>query len=232
MGSAVAANEDVAITLEPLDIVENTAAASGLETVWLELQSGGLTYDLSGLAPGEPICLPQVDNWLGVPETERAERLRCVGLALGPHVRGGQGVVPVLRGLLGIAAKLSAHFAECRGACWAASGTFTSREVFIDLVEHWLGGGAFPAQLFATFSQGTEGALESRGLAYFTGQEIRIEARSTADREQAIMLGLRIVGQLAYRGPVLESEQSMTPDGTPVQLEPSKDGKIIRVLRV
>ena len=197
--------------------------------LWFELHKHGLTYDCSGIAPGPAEPLPTVRDWLGIAVDERAERLRCVGLALGPHLRGGQASPPILRALFGLAREMAERFSACRGICWAASGTVTETTVFTEFVARWEGGSGFPAQLVTSLAAGLGGGIESRGLAYFTGQELHIEPGTYHEEGQGALLALRLVAQLVYRGRLELAEEAVAPDGSPIRLEPSPNGRFVRV---
>lgn len=197
--------------------------------LWLELHREGMTFDCSGLAPGPAEVLPAVSDWLGIPVEDRAERLRCVGLALGPHLRAGQASPPILRGLFALASQIAAGLDQCRGVCWAASGTVIGRNGFVELVCRWQSGGNFPAQLVTSLKAGLAGGIETRGLSYFTGQELRIEPASFNEEGQGSLLALRLASQLIYRGTLDAPEQAIAPDGTPLRLEPSANGRFVRV---
>lgn len=199
------------------------------EPLWLELQRDGMTFDCSGLAPGPHEPLPPVHDWFGIATAEREARLRCVGLALGPHLRAGQASAPVLRALLGLACDLGAQFESCRGVCWAASGTVAAHDIFIDHVARWRGGGGFPAQLVISLRSGLNGGIETRGLAYFTGQELRIEPAGTIDEASGRLLALRLASQLIHQGRLDAPDLATAHDGTPLRLEPSANGYFIRV---
>lgn len=204
-------------------------AADSVAPLWLGLQQHGLTFDCSGLAPGPAERMPPVRDWLGIAVDDRAERLRCVGLALGPHLRGGQTSPPILRGLLGLARQMADRFSACRGICWAASGTVTERTVFSEFVSRWEEGSVFPAQLVTSLAAGLGGGIESRGLAYFTGQELRIEPGAYSEEGQGALLALRLVSQLIYRGRLEAAEEAVAPDGSSIRLEPSPNGRFVRV---
>ena len=72
-------------------------------------------------------------------------------------------------------------------------------------------------------------ALQSMGLAYFTGQELRLEADLAMDADSSTRLGLRIAEMLAHRGPLEQVELFAGPDGGTVRLEPSGNGRFVRV---
>jgi hypothetical protein len=73
------------------------------------------------------------------------------------------------------------------------------------------------------------GGIESRGLSYFTGQELRIEPGAAADEGQATLLALRLAGQLIYQGRLETTEQATAPNGATLRLEPSSNGRFVRV---
>lgn len=220
-------------TIDGLNITLDRAEPEPSQTVdeplWLELQRDGMTFDCSGLAPGPHEPLPPVHEWLGVATAEREERLRCVGLALGPHLRAGQASAPVLRALLTLAREMGTEFVSCRGVCWAAAGTVLARDIFVDLVDRWQAGGGFPAQLVISLRPGLNGGIETRGLAYFTGQELRLEPVCLQDETQGRFLALRLASQLIYQGRLDAPEQASAPDGSALRLEPSANGHFVRV---
>lgn len=195
----------------------------------MELLRDGLTFDCSGLAPGPAATLPSVNQWLGVAEHQRPDRLRCVGLSLGPHLRAGQASPSILRSLLELARDMADGFSDCRGLCWVASGTVIDPAAFADLLNHWRASGSFPVQLVASLKDGLAGGVESRGMAYFTGQELRLEPGAAPDQEQSAALALRLASQLIHRGRLDAPEQAMSPHGTPLRLEPSPNGRFVRV---
>lgn len=164
-----------------------------------------------------------------MPLEDRADRLRCVGLALGPHLRAGQASPPIVRGLLTLARSLAEQFAGCRGVCWTAAGTVVERSAFVELVTRWLDGGSFPAQLVTSLKAGLGGGIETRGLAYFTGQELRVEPAAFQDEGQGALLALRLASQLIYQGRLDTVEHATAPDGTALRLEPSPNGRFVRV---
>jgi hypothetical protein len=198
-------------------------------TLWMELHRDGMTFDCSGLAPGPAVAMPVVSQWLGVPKSKRLERLRCVGLSLGPHVRAGQASPPILRRLLGLAREMADGLSNCHALCWVAAGTVIERAAYSELVDRWQDGGPFPAQLVTSFKEGLGGGIESRGLSYFTGQELRIEPGAFADEGQGTLLALRLASQLIYQGRLETAEQATAPDGGMLRLEPSPNGRFVRV---
>ena len=79
------------------------------------------------------------------------------------------------------------------------------------------------------FDQAEDGAIQSVGLAHFIGQEIRIEPPLSDDAVAATRLGVRLVNQLVLAGAIEGVEQVIAPDGTRLAMEPTENGKIVRV---
>ena len=79
------------------------------------------------------------------------------------------------------------------------------------------------------FRETVDSALQSVGLEYWIGQELRLEPPLSADEIAATRLGVRLVNHMVLAG-TLESEDRITaPDGRPLVLRPSGNGKFIRV---
>ncbi|ABC63180.1 hypothetical protein ELI_05440 [Erythrobacter litoralis HTCC2594] len=195
----------------------------------LELHIDGMTFDLVGLDPAPRIAVPEIRDWRDIAVEVRGAPLVGVGLAAGPHIEAGKASTPVVRGALRLARLLGDAFAGCAGVCWVPSGVAQSKPAFVDAVDRWLGGGPMPTTFVVTLAAAIDGAIESRGLAWFTGQEVRIEPIVADDREQAKLLAYRLVEQLIHRGTLEAPEQSTAPDGRVLRLEPSANRRYVRV---
>ncbi len=131
--------------------------------------------------------------------------------------------------MLELARDMIHHFEGIEGAVWPASRSVIGRRFFESTVTAWLSGGAFPALGMTAFSATFDGALQSIGLAYFIGQELRIEPSLASDKPAATRLGIRLVNQLLIMGGLSSSEHVIAPDGSRLVLAPSANGKFIRV---
>ena len=69
------------------------------------------------------------------------------------------------------------------------------------------------------------------GLAYWIGEEIRIEPPLAQDKVAATRLGVRLVNQLVLVGGIEGKERVMAPDGTRLVMQVSSDHPLIRVWR-
>ena len=93
---------------------------------------------------------------------------------------------------------------------------------------HWR---VLASALLTSFKEGPDGAIQSRGLSVITGQELRIEPEVEPDMQSAHRLAIRLTSQLILREPMSHAEAITAPDGGTLKLEPSPNGRFIRVWR-
>ena len=74
-----------------------------------------------------------------------------------------------------------------------------------------------------------DGALQSIGLDFWIGQEIRIEPPLATDRVAATRLGVRLINHLIMVGGLSQAEPMTAPDGRKLVLTPSGNRKFVRV---
>lgn len=204
--------------------------ADAQDETWLELLREGLTFDLRGLADGPSRQVPAITHRFDFPATV-TEGLEALSITPGPHLTGGERSMPVLKGMLGLARDLTQHFEDVQAVFWQPSGSAIGRRFFESVITAWLEGGAFPALGLTAFDEAADGALQSVGLAFWIGQELRIEPPLTADKVAATRLGVRLVNQLVIVGGLEESERIIAPDGTRLVMRPSRNRDFIRVWR-
>jgi hypothetical protein len=205
-------------------------APAEAEQVWLELLANGLTYDLVGLAPGTAADAPPRAHAYGLAADGEGVRMETVTVRPGPHLAGGHTLAPVVRSLARIGAMLSAiegveAIAWHSARCWSAPGYFREG------VLRWIEGGVFPSLGLAALALNPDGGMHSEGLALFTGQEVRIEPELTSDRTAGAKIGVRLIDYLVEAGPIEKPQRIAGPDGAPLRLEPSANGRFVRVWR-
>lgn len=197
---------------------------------WLEILANGLTFDLAGLAPGPGEYLPDRAHAYGLTAEELAAPLEAVRLAPGPHLTGGSTMLPVIRCLAWLAARLSA-LPGTRAVSWHAARCWSGPVHFRDGVLRWMEGGAFPGLGLTALAPVPDGGMQSEGLALFTGQELRIEPELALDRAESAKLALRLIHLLVDNGPVTAAEQVTLPGAVRLRLEPSANRRFVRVWR-
>jgi len=210
--------------------VSHDPAVTGEGERWLELLAHGLTFDLHGLTPGPAADPPPRRHEFGLPADFFEGRLEGLTLQPGPHLVEGATMLPVVRALAGLTAELAA-LPGVHAVAWRPASTWCAPRHFRDSVSRWLEGGVFPGLALAALAARSDGAMESQGLALFTGQELHLEPGVAPDPAAAAKLGLRLLHWLAEHGRLTGPETLPGPEDQQFQLDPSADGRIVRVWR-
>lgn len=218
---ARAAERIKGLHLSPVAATDHGEAPEG----WVQLERGGLTFDCTGLAPGPDLPVPDRTRWVGT--APRQPHGASIGLGLGPHVRAGQAVLPVLKGLLALAADLVSALEHCQGVCWLGSGVAMDRDSFVAQTRRWLMDGPLPIALLVATDGDGDGVVATTGLAYFTGQEIRVAPGAASDPVEAARLAGRVANQLIYHGPLEQAQEVTGVDGLTLRLEPGGEGALV-----
>ncbi len=197
------------------------------EQGWLELLASGLTFDISGLRPADPLPPLDLHHFYGFETNPRLESLEAVELVPGGHIAGGGAMPPVVRTLAGLSAALALQM-PVAAVAWHSAGTVMAPAYFARVVMNWLSGGAFPALGLATLVPAEDGTISSQGLATFCGQEFKLEAASGEHRPDVMKLALRVADHIVRRGPL--TVPGLIED-TGFFAEPLQAGKLVWVWR-
>lgn len=218
----------------PLQAIDPQSISAGTmpefaEHQWIELVHSGLTFDLRGLVPPPGVDIPEVDYQVDFTKRPSKTNFEAIELVPGSHLSGGERTLPVLKAMFALARDIVHHFSEIEAVVWAPSRSVIGRRFFESTVTAWVEGGAFPALGLTAFRETMDGGLQSVGLDYLIGQELRIEPSLAADKVAATRLGVRLINQLVLVGRVTEGEYVIAPDGQRLRVEPSENGKFVRV---
>lgn len=181
---------------------------------------------MRGLADGPPAELPALRHNFGLEDTPNA--LEAVSLIAGPHLAGGESMMPIVRSQLALSLRLAA-LPGLVAIAWTPAKSAMAVNYFTSLVSAWLEGGVFPALGLTAFTLALDGGLQSEGLAFLTGQELRLEPELTEDGVAATKLAVRLMNELVEHGKVTERLEMIGPDGAPLILEPSANNFFVRV---
>jgi len=198
---------------------------------WLELLRDGLTFDISGLAPGPAGAFPALSHRFDLPALPSPDEYEAMVLRPGPHLAEGAGSLPLMRELLALGCDIVRQFDDVLAVGWGPAATAIGRRYFESVTSAWLDGGPFPALGLTAFSETADAALESVGLAFWIGQELRIEPPLSADRVAATRLAIRLVNHLVLAGGLAEDDRIIAPDGSRLVLRPSRSRALISVWR-
>src|SRR5690606_16312375 len=72
---------------------------------WLELLMNGLSFDLRGLAGGDPAEMPILRHSFGLEDVSGG--LQAVSLGAGPHLTGCESMMPIVRSQLALSLRLA-----------------------------------------------------------------------------------------------------------------------------
>jgi hypothetical protein len=197
---------------------------------WVELLARGLTYDLRGLAPGSAAPLPQATQVYALPEDIGRFELEAVSLSPGAHIAAGGALLPVIRTLVGLAAGLVLEL-PVAAVCWNPAGIWTEPKYFSRIAVNWLSGGPFPSLGLTGVREHRDGGLESSGLAYFTGQEVRVVAGVGSPGADMAKIAGRVIDHLVRYGPLDRPERFAGLDGEALVLDPTPDGRHVVVAK-
>ncbi len=201
------------------------------EQHWLELLRDGLTFDLTGLAPGPESSSPDLAQRFDLPVLPDVRDHEAMTLRPGPHVADAEKSMPVIRTMMALACDLVRHFDDLLAVGWAPAGSVIGRRFFESVTTAWLDGGPFPALGLTAFVEAPDGALQSVGLSFWIDRELRIEPPLSADRVAATRLAIRLVNHLVLIGGLEADDHITAPDGTRLILRPSRERALISVWR-
>jgi hypothetical protein len=208
----------------------SAGAADADGRVGLELLCKGLTFDLVGLGPGAPAEPPPCVHRYALAANAEAAGLEPVTMVPGPHLAGGPAMPPVVRSLASLAATISA-IDGVEAIAWHPARSWCGPDYFRDGVLRWIEGGVFPGLGLTALAVSPDGGMQSEGLALFAGQDLRIEPELMLDKAAGAKIGVRLIDYLVEAGPIDAPQHLVGPDGQPLRLEPSGNGRFVRVWR-
>lgn len=194
----------------------------------LELLAAGLTFDCRwpDADPGTdvPDALGRHDVLPGLAMHD----LQALRLLAGAHLHGGQAALPMAQEALTLAARFSG-LPGFQAAVWHPARSWIGPAYLRSVAANWVEGGIFPAHGLVGLGSTADGAIQSEGLAFFIGQEIRIEAELLGDPGIAEKITARLADRLIGSTRVEAVAELAGPDGRMLRIAPSANGRVIRV---
>jgi hypothetical protein len=197
----------------------------------LELLANGLVFDLAGLEPGKAAPRSRCEHLVdleGEADAWARKPFEAITLVPGPHLRGGEAMMPVVRTMCWLGAQLS-ELPGVKALAWQPAVSCISPSYFRSSITHWLEGGPFPALGLTALKPTPDGGMQSVGMAFFTGQELRIEPELADDCKAATRLAARLVNKLLDESRLERETYFELPNGNRLLLAPSPNGKFVRV---
>ena len=183
---------------------------------WLELLALGLTFDVTGLAPGVEAATRPPQHAYALKDAALSE-MEAVMIRPGPHLSAGSTLVPVIRAMAAVGCEL-AGLDGVQAVGWAPAGTLMARDYYLRAVGGWLRGGAFPGLGLTALRRGRGGAVRSEGLSFFVGHEITLHSAPSESPAEASKFALRVIHHLVENGSY-SSGSVIGPGGEPLHCE-------------
>jgi len=202
-----------------------THHAASPELVWAELLTSGLAFDCSGLAEGHAAPHPATGHRLGLDQFPDGE---AIAIAPGPHIAGGANLPPVVRALTSIGAEL-AQLSGLLAICWGPAACWMAPTYFVRIVDDWLAGGPFPALGLTMLQRASDGQINTQGLAFFIGQEFRIEPPPATSPDRLAQLAIRLINELITSGAQPGPREFAFDSFPPIRVMPQDGGTLLQV---
>lgn len=151
-----------------------------------------------------------------------------IALGPGPHLAAGARLVPLVRTIAGLGARLTA-LPGITAICWHPAQSWIDPAYFARTVGEWLRGGAFPALGLTSLTRSANGTLTSLGLGFLIGQEIELAVPSDASPGDAARLAVRIIHDLVADGPMAAPGRLTGPAGEILDAVPDRANGVLRV---
>ncbi len=193
---------------------------------WLELLAMGMTADCRGLAPAMAAPMPDQGTMLGLGDFPVGE---AISLHPGPHLAEAAALLPVVRAMTQLALELAA-LPGLLALCWNPAGSWMAPAYFRKIANDWLAGGPFPALGLTSLHRGEKGAMHSRGLAFFTGQELMIPAADGIAPADQARIAVRLINELVALDPLTQPVELTGPGGEVVVIAPILAEAVLRVM--
>ncbi|QWC58054.1 hypothetical protein F7D01_14165 [Erythrobacter sp. 3-20A1M] len=194
----------------------------------IELRLGGMAFDLVPALADAGFEDVAFNHRIEVPNAVRVTPQSARFLVPAPHIASGKRSMPVIREWLGLAARLVASMPQVAAVGWTPASLLMDRDYFCSHIGRWIRGGMFPASVVSVLTPSLGEALQSEGMAFFNGQELRLEGSFTPGPATADRLAQRVLGHLAHHGPLSQIKDFLLPEGGTMRLEPSPNGRFVR----
>ena len=210
-------------------IPESEADTAGTgDKVLATVISGGLTFDLTGCVIDRARLRADGAARSDLAPLSRIGATQAVVVRPGPHIASVAAAPIVVRGMATVGEVLARRLSAVARIYWPPSGWSTCTEEYVRTAGLWTESGAFPGPGIIQFRPAMGGALQSSGLAHFTGQELRIEGDLAPEGQHDRQRADRLAADLAVRSRVTSSETYHCALGTSIRIAPSANGRYVR----
>ena len=152
----------------------------------------------------------------------------AITLQPGPHLAEAAALLPVVRAVVMLGLELAA-LPGLLALSWNPAECWMAPDWFRKVAGDWLGGGPFPALGLTSLQRGADGAMTSRGLAFFTGQELLIPAAPGLAPADQARIAVRLINELVDHERLTGPTTLTGPGGERVVLTPLAGQGVLRV---
>lgn len=195
-------NEDIILRSKPENITENENTESN--GVSWNIQYEGLELDMHWFKDHLDIeSYKQLFCNIG-----EASFQSGIAISFGSHIKYGSQNAAIISSLFRYIRLLIMN-SNSIAVAWNVSNIISDSDYFVDVVNQYEKGGAFPILPTIDFIYDNEGVMKSEGLSYFSNQEIHYECRHLNEAESMKRM-TRIAHDIAVNGAY---SNSMEVDG-------------------
>ncbi len=154
-----------------------------------------------------------------------------IAISFGSHIKDGYKNAAIISSLFRYIRLLIMN-SNSIAIVWNINNIISDSQYFVDVVNHYEKGGAFPILSTVDFIYDEEGILKSKGLSYFANQEIHYECRQLHEVD-AMKRMMRIAHDVAVNGAYSNSMELDGIEGDErIYITIDKDSRIARVRSV
>lgn len=198
----LSANDDIILRSKSNNLVEDQTAIS-LNASW-NIQYEGLELDIHWFEDQLDIdSYKQLFCNIGKTSFQSG-----IAVSFGSHIRNGSKNTAIVSSLFRYI-RLLIENSKSIAVAWNISSIISDSQYFVDVIDQYEKGGAFPILSTIDFIYDSEGILRSSGLSYFSNQEIHYECRHLNEAESMKRM-TRIAHDIAVNGAY---SNSMEVDG-------------------
>jgi hypothetical protein len=154
--------------------------------------------------------------------------LSALSIKLNADIAGGERVAPIAKAMLAFGARLVRQLSAA-AVMWTPGKIISDPVFFAENIENYANGEVFPVLVTVDFDyENDERTLRSSGLAWFSGQEIKLHGCDLQGQE-LVRRAVRLVHDIGTNGAVVANQ--MVPDldiDKVIELTPVSDSSVLR----
>lgn len=155
--------------------------------------------------------------------------LSGIGITLTEHITSGMGNGTINRALLQLARHVGQSI-KANSIIWRPAQLHIGFDYFAGAIEHYIAGGPFPVLVQIAISETPDGDLQTSGLSYFAGQEIRMTAPANYAPNEVVKRLVRIAHDIATNGKIdEETEVEGFIAGETLFITPRENGQTVDI---